>query len=266
MRAESHFEDEVARIERARAATGDELTTLVADASEDVLAEVLANPALTEVHLILLLERKGLPARILERIAKTRDWMRSYPVKKRIAIHPRTPRRLALPLLRQLYLFDLVEASLLPSTTAEAKRIAEELILAKLPQLPLGQKLTLAKRGAGRIAAALLREGHAQIIPLAIDNAFLTEAHVLRVLAEDDLPDGIAGAIAAHRRWSHMPQIRVALVRNPSTPLARVLGFLPDLTLSTLRDLVELQSLSPNLREYLRHEMEKRMRRQQNAT
>lgn len=261
MRDEAHFEDEVVRIERARAATGDELTALVEDSSEDVLAEVLANPALSEAHLILLLERKGLPARILERIAKTREWMRSYPVKKRVAIHPRTPRLLALPMLRQLYLFDLVEASLLPSTTAEAKRVAEELILAKLPQLPLGQKLTLAKRGAGRIAAALLLEGHAQLMSLAIDNAFLTEAHVLRVLARDDLPDGVAAALAGHRKWSHLPQVRVALVRNPSTPLARVLGFLPDLTLSTLRDLVELQSLSSNLREYLRHEMEKRTRR-----
>ncbi len=237
-----------------REAEGDVLTALLHDDDEDVLVEVLQNPRLNEQHLILLLERKGLPGRVLEIVARNREWLRSYPIKKRVAAHPRTPRLLALPLLRQLYLFDLVEASLLPSTPAEMKRLAEEVILNKLPQLPLGQKITLAKRGSARIAGALLAEGHPQIYPHAVDNAFLTEAQVLKVLALDDLPDGVAAAIAQSRKWPLLPNVRIALIRNPTTPLARVLSFLPDLTLRELRDLCSLGSISPALRKYLEHE------------
>ena len=255
MSADSH------RLTHAREATGDALTALLHEADENVLGAVLENPRLTEPQLLLLLERKSLPGVVLERVAKNRTWMRSYPVKRLVAAHPRTPRVLAIPLLRSLYLFDLVEASLLPSTPAELKRLAEETILSKLAQLPLGQKKTLARRGSGRVAGALLAEGHPQVFPLATQNAYLTEAHVLKVLARDELPEGVAAAIAQSAKWSVMPNVRVALVRNPGTPLARVLAFLPDLTLSTLRDLVELQTLSPSLREYLRHEIAVRTRR-----
>jgi len=251
-------DDSQERGRAARSATGDELTVLLHDAGENLLVEVLANPNLHEQHLVLLLERKGLPSRILQQIARSREWLRSYPVKKRVAIHPRTPRLLAIPLLRQLYLFDLAEASLLPSTPAELKRIAEEIIISRLAQLPLGQKITLAKRGPARIAGALLAEGHLRVFPHAIENPNLTEAQVLKALAQDDLPEGIAEAISKSRKWSVMPNVREALVRNPTTPLARVLGYLPDLTLRELRDLCSVASLSPNLRKYLEHEVARR--------
>jgi len=39
-------------------------------------------------------------------------------------------------------------------------------LLARLPQLPLGQKITLARRGPARVAGALLAEGHAQVISI----------------------------------------------------------------------------------------------------
>lgn len=254
------------RIAVARAASGDELTTLLHDANEDVLHEALENPHLNEQHLCLLLERKGLPSAIVERVARNRQWLKSYPVKLRVAAHPRTPRLLAIPLLRQLYLFDLVAASLLPSTPAELKRLAEELIISRVAQLPLGQKITLAKRGSARVAGALLIEGHPQVFPLTLENPFLTEAQLLRTLARDDLPEGIAAAIAQHQKWSRFYNVRVALVRNPSTPLARVLGFLPDLTLRDLNDLAGASCVSPSLRQYLQHEVARRTRPRRRVT
>lgn len=253
-------DDPQERLAAARSAIGDELTALVHDAAEEVLAAVLENPSLNEQHLILLLERKGLPGSVVQRIAKNREWLRSYPVKKRVAAHPRTPRLLAIPLLRQLYLFDLAEVSLQPSTPAELKRIAEEVILSKLAQLPLGQKITLAKRGSARVAGALLADGHSLVFPHAVQNAFLTEAQVLKALARDDLPAGVAEAIAQDRKWSAMPNVRVALIRNPTTPLGRVLAFLPDLALRELNDLCAAQSLSENLRKYLEHEVARRQK------
>lgn len=249
------------RVAEARQATGDELLALVHDAEEAVLDALLENPALNESHVVLLLERRSLPGTVVERIAQRRDWMRSNPVRLRVALHPRTPRLVALPLVRQLYLFDLVKACLQPHVPSEVKRLAEEQILSKLAQLPLGQKLTLARRGPARVAGALIAEGHAQVVPLALDNPYLTEAQLVRVLAQDELPEGVAAAVAQHRKWSLQYNVRIALLRNAGTPLARVLSFLPDLTLRDLADLSALTTLPASLRDYLRHEIAARERR-----
>jgi hypothetical protein len=248
------------RVERAGSASREELRRLLHDRNAEVLAALLENPAMDEDLLLLLLHRNDLPGEILDAIARRRDWMRSYRVKLRLAGHPQTPRLIALPLIRQLFLFDLVNLGLLPSTPAEIRRIAEDSIIAKLAQLPLGQKLTLARRGSARIAAALLAEGVSRVIPPALDNALLSESQVLKVLARDDLAAQLPAMISAHPKWSCLYNVRMALVRHPLTPLARVLSFLPDLTLGDLSALIDARTLSTQLREYIRAEVVLRKR------
>ena len=168
-------------VERARSASAEEIPALVYASSEDVLIALLENPRMGESHLRLLLERKDLPGTLLEAIARRKEWLRSYRVKRQLAFHVHAPRLLVMRLARELFLMDLVQLSLLPSVAVEIRRLAEELIIARLPQLPLGQKLTLARRGPARVAGSLLAEGHEQVVRLALDNAFLTEAQLLKV-------------------------------------------------------------------------------------
>ncbi len=127
--------------ERARSAGSEEIPALLHETREESLTALLENPRFDETHLCLLLERKDLSATLFEIIARRKEWLRSYRVRWRLAFHPPTPRLLALRLARELYLMDLVQLSLLPSVPAELRRLAEELILARLPQLPLGQKI-----------------------------------------------------------------------------------------------------------------------------
>ncbi len=230
-------------------------------ADADVLLEALANPLITEKHLCQFLERKDLPTEVVAKITKNREWMKSYPVRLRLARHPRTPRLAMLGLIRQLFLFDLVNVSLLPSVPAEMRRLAEDLILNRLPQLPLGQKLTLARRGPTRVAGALAAEGLPHVLPLALDNAFMSEGQLLKMLAKADVPERVVAAIANHRKWSYNANVRIALVRNPLTPLVRVMAFLPDIPLHHLRDLVKIPTLRPDLKRYLEHEVMRRLGR-----
>lgn len=250
------------RAERARspALRGEELRVLLHDKSAEVLAALLDNPALDEALLCLLLERKDLSSDLLGEVARRKEWMRSYRVKVRVTGHPHAPRLVALPLIRQLFLFDLVNLTLQPATPAEIRRIAEDVILNRLPQLPLGQRLTLARRGSARVAAVLLAEGHERAVPLALDNGFLTESQVLKVLAREDLPEIVPASIARHRKWACLYNVRMALVRHPLTPLARVLAFLPDLTLRDLDELSGARSLSASLKQYIRAEVVLRRR------
>jgi hypothetical protein len=246
--------------ERALVASGDELTALLHHPDAGVLLALLDNPALEEAQVCVLLERKNVPAEILEEVARRRPLLKSYRVKKALAFHPRTPRLVTLRLLRDLYLMDLVQLTLLPGIPTELKRNAEDQLVSRLPQLPLGQKITLARRGPTRLAGALLAEGHAQIVGIVLDNPYLTEAQVLRVLSREKLPPVVVQAIGQHRKWSITYNVRLALVRHPLSPLATVLAYLPELTVSDLRELASPGIVSESLRKYLQAEVQRRIR------
>jgi len=159
-----------------------------------------------------------------------------------------------------LYLMDLVQIALSPGVLAELKRSAEEQLLARLPQLPLGQKITLARRGPARVAGTLLADGHAKVIPVALDNPNVTEAQVLKVLSREKLPTALIPAISQHRKWSVSYSVRLALVRHPSSPLATILAYLPEITVSDLRELAAPGIVPESLRKYLQAEVQRRMR------
>src|SRR5690349_14060455 len=246
--------------ERARSASAEELAALVHHPESEVLLGILENPALDETQVCLLLERKNLPGEILEEVARRKPLLKSYRVKRALAFHPRTPRLVSLRLLRDLYLMDLVQIAILPGVSAELKRNAEDQLLARLPQLPLGQKITLARRGPARVAGALLAEGHAQVISIVLDNPYMTEVQILRALSREKLPVSVIPAIAEHRKWSITYNVRLALVRHPAAPLAAILSYLPELTVTDLRELAAPGIVPENLRKYLQAEVQRRMR------
>jgi hypothetical protein len=245
--------------DRARVAAGDELKSLLYHPSPEVLYALLENPALDEAHLGLLLSRKDLPAEIIENVAGRKTFLKSYAIKRALVFHPGSPRLVGLRLLRDLYLMDLVQYALSPAVSAELKRHAEEYIIARLPQLPLGQRITLARRGPARVAGALIATGHAQVLEIALDNPRLTEAQVLKVLWREKLPQAVVLTVANHRKWSQHYNVRLALVRNSATPLSIVLSYLPQLTVVDLRELAAPGIVTENLRKYLQAEVHRRM-------
>lgn len=245
-------------VESARSASPEEIKSLIHATDEEVLLELFENSALDEEHVSQLLERLDLSAKVLTAVAEKGGWIAKEGIRLRLARHPHTPRRISLTLLRQLYLGDLVRVSLLPSAPAEIRRVAEEIIIARIPHLPVGEKLTLARRGPARVAGALLAGGHAQIVKLAVANTFLTESQVLKVLAKPGVPERVVAAISQHAKWSRQYNVRLALSRNPKTPIPIVLGILPDLTLGDLKEIAALESLAPHLRKYIRQEQAKR--------
>jgi hypothetical protein len=237
--------------ERARTASKDELKSLVHAASEDALLALLENPEIEESHVTSLLERLDLPGNVLSAVAAESKWLTSEGVRMRLASHPHTPKRIALATARQLYLFDLVRLSLLPSAPADIKRVAEEIVISRVPQIPVGQKLTLARRGPARVVGAILVEGHAQAVKLGLNNPYLTESQILKVLNKVGVPERVVVAIAEHPKWSLQYNVSVALVRNPQTPSRIVQNLLPRLKSNDLRDLAAMQDVAPPLRKQI---------------
>ena len=85
-----------------------------------VLIALARNPNLGEPELLKLLERKDLPREAVQSIASRREAGQSYRIQLGVARHPRSSRQLALPLLKFLFLFDLLKVcqyNLLTSTS-----------------------------------------------------------------------------------------------------------------------------------------------------
>jgi hypothetical protein len=243
-----------------------ELGERLRTASPDVLRTLVNDPALNEEQAALLLNRKDLAGELIEELAQRKALLKNYAVKKSLVLHPHTPRLISLRLLRDLYLMDLVQLTLTPGALAELKRNAEAQLIARLPQLPLGQKITLARRGPGRVAGELLAEGHPQILTIVLDNSNLNEAHVLKALAKVKLAPRVAEAVARHPKWSATYNVRLALVRQPAATLSTILAFLPELTVSDLKELTAPGIVAENLRRYLQAEIQRRISRGKGGT
>jgi pimeloyl-ACP methyl ester carboxylesterase len=250
--------DENSGTEAARTAAPDSIGELISSTSEDVLRALLENPSLDETHVCMLLERKELSGALLEEIAKRRRWRATYRVRRALAGHPHTPRRIAMRILRDLHLMDLVRISLMPASPGELRGLAEEQILAQLIQLPLGQRLMLARRGSGRIAAALIAQGPEQVARIALDNPFLTESQLLKTLAKEALKSQIIAIIGKHEKWPKLANVRAALLRHPHSPIETVLAYLPELPRREIEDLLGLARLPAGVRVHLRDEFRRR--------
>jgi hypothetical protein len=243
----------------ARRATLEEIPALIHAHREDVLRCLLENPRFEELHLCLLLGRADLSTSLLEEVAKHKAWRTSYRVKRALAFHHNLPQTLGLSLVRELYQSDLVALSFSPSGNPASRHLAEELVLAKLPQLPPAQKMTLARRGSPRIIGALLTDGSPESLPTVLDSPLLNEGHILKALARVALPARIVTAIADHSKWSHIYSVRLALLRNSQAPLARVLTFLPNITTTDLKILGQSNSVPSRLVPHIRRELANRM-------
>jgi len=242
-------------IESARTAAPQDIPRLLLSSGEDTLRSLIENLRFDETHVCLLLERKDLSGAFIEEVAKRKDWRRIYRVRRALAAHPHTPRQLAIRVLRELHLMDLVRISLLPSSSGELKRLAEERVLAQLPQIPLGQRIMLARRGSARVAAGLILQGPDQVARIALDNPFLNEAQLLKTLSKDSLAARTVGSVARHEKWSKLVNVRIVLLRHSHAPADCVAALVLDLPRRDIEDLLELSRLSKGVRDQLRQEL-----------
>ncbi|MBI3895201.1 MAG: hypothetical protein HY313_04655 [Acidobacteria bacterium] len=246
---------------KARSVTGALLENLLYHRAPEVLEALLENPHLGERQLALLLSRRDLSREIVARIAQNKEWMKSYRLKLALVKHPRTPRHLALPLLKLLYLFDLMGIAITEGVPAELKRLAEDAILAQREGIALGQRLTLARRGSQRIAAGLLNDSNREVIEAALLNPALTEHSIAAALLREQAIQKLTEAVVAHPRWSNRYLVKVALLRNQHLSLGRFIGILSELPINDLVDLAADPRVASNLREYVARVVETRRSR-----
>jgi hypothetical protein len=211
-----------------------------------------AVPALSEDFALAHLNNRDLPAEVIEEFGKNRNLLKSRKVRFAMASHPHTPRHLALRLIRELYTFDLMQLSLTPAVAVDLKRLADELLVSRLASITLGERLSLARRSSSFVAAALLLDKESRVWQAALQNPRLTEAAVVKALQAHGSSPAFVDAICHDEKWSVRHEIRVALLRNPHTPLARAIEIARRLPAPLLRDLLHASRLPEKTKAYLR--------------
>lgn len=229
------------------------------DNSQDSSLASPASASKREIQDVLSrLENKSLTSLEIEQLARSKSILREYRVKRAIAFHPHAPRTLALRLIRELYTADLMRLAQSPAAAADLQTIAEQALIARLPQLALGEKIALARQASSRVVAALLIEGHRKVASPSLDNPRLTEAQLLKVLAKGKIAPPVMTAVCHHEKWTALATVRMALVRHPQTPLDAAAKFLRLMTNAELQSLAEIGALAAPLRLEIERELEKR--------
>lgn len=246
------------RLHRALTTDRDGIAHLLNDPSMEVIRTLLKNSLLDEGHLTLLLKRRDLAEDLLAAIAGHPLAAGSHNLTVALVHHPATPANLIPTLMPHLYLFELLTVCFLPGVTPDQRVAAERAILQRLPAVPLGSRITLARRATADVLEALLLGGNEQVSAACLDNPRLRESSLFRFLSGPGADAGTISAIARHPRWKNRPNLRLAILKNSRTPLIWFTVMLPVLPLVEVRNLRVSGRLTAGQKECVAEELRRR--------
>src|SRR6185436_19273426 len=146
-------------------------------------------------------------------------------------------------LLASLFWRDLAEVARASRLVAAVRLRAEALLIERLPELRLGDRITLARLATPAVLRALLLGGEARVTRAALLNPRLRESDLVEALQKDSVPVALIREAADSRRWQECYGVRLALALQARTPLGVALA---QLTSLLPRDLVRI-SETPGL-------------------
>lgn len=217
-----------------------ELERTLSSAPSEYLAGAIQNPRLTMEHVVLLLRNRSAGTETLRRIAAEPTWTRSYEVKRGLVKHPHTPHAIALNLVKFLFWKDLADAADDAFVFPPLRRQAESLLAGKVPEMALGEKVTLSRIAGRGLIPKLLEETHPLVLEGVLWNGRITTSDVLAAANRPTSRPEILEAISRHPRWSPRRDVRLALLRNPRTPTPVSLGLLGAASPEEIRSISEL--------------------------
>ena len=215
-----------------------------AGSSAPRLRELLARPDLDELVILGVL-RRAVPVRFLELVAATPPFSERPRLLGGVALNPRTPRVLALRLLPSLFWRDLADVAASPRLPKGVRGRAEALLQEQIPDLRLGEKITLAKIATLPVLVRLLSEAEAKIAHSCLINPRLREEDLVTAVRQETAPPALLEEAAASSRWGDRYAVRLALALQPRTPLGVALGQLTSLLDRDLERVASAPGLKP---------------------
>jgi hypothetical protein len=233
---------------------GASIEELLASPFPEDLVVGAGHGSLTEDLALSLLQRRDLSVQVLEALMRNHGVVKHRNVLVQLVQHPRTPRHISLPLLRRLFVFELMQVALEPAVAADLKLLAEGALIDKLETLSLGESINLARRCSSAVAGALLLRGQQPVIEAALQNPRTTEASILKSLSNPEVPELLLSMLMDHPKWSLRREVQIAILRRPEATGATVDQAAAKLPSKTIMELIE-QARLPEGREALLREL-----------
>jgi hypothetical protein len=152
---------------------------------------------------------------------------------------------------------------------ADVKVAVDDVLISRLKTVTTGERLTLARRASGRVAAALLLEveimdgktiagktvaRETRVMRAALENPRLTEVLVINSVLRPGASAALVDAVARHTKWSCRREIRAALLRTEHLSLARALEFSREIPGPLLHELLTASHLPAQIKDQLLRE------------
>lgn len=237
--------------EFCKSCTSEQLYLVLSAANSNLLKACLENPAITELHIISLLRNPFINQEIVRLVCTNRQWISKYRIKVSVVHCPKAPYILSIEFVNFLFWRDLVAVAKDVKIDPRLRVAAERLIMEKMVELSLGEKIALSRIATPHLVKTLIKERNSKIIRELLINPFIIEDDIVRIV--NTVKDtAILIEIANAGKWRFRYNIKRALVVNSITPLSISLNLLPTLL---KRDLVAV-SKQYNLNPLLRREAE----------
>lgn len=236
-RSSSARESRLSPFDRGRRASAAELRDLLPTAGPLYAAGALENPALSLADMTLLFKNRAVLPALLSKIGRDRRWTRHGEIKLGLVRHPRTPYALSRTFVPHLRWTELLEVAKDPKLPPALRRDAESLLRSRLPEMALGERIALARQAPPSLAPDLLQTPDPRVLRALLGNPRLQERDVVAIASSASCPVEVLAFLAERSPWGGRLDVRLALVRNPRTPVAaalRLTALLPKTHLTRL--------------------------------
>jgi len=116
------------KVKLALEGTKTERMILLRDPSKVVVKSVLSSPKISEDEVLVFLKIKSIDKEFIERIAKSKEWTKKYPIVQGLVHNPKTPVTEAMRLTRNLHHRDLLVLSRDRNANPVIKKFAQNLL------------------------------------------------------------------------------------------------------------------------------------------
>ena len=240
----------------ARRAEGEALWELIRLRHPAVTEHAVMNRHLTVEMAESIVSDRKTPAEVIGLLLGDGRFKSSSKLKLMAVKNPRCPMRIAVSLLKHIRIFDLGELTKNQYIRIELRRKIELMIAERIPSMPSGVKITLARGSSADVVMRLMEHSDLRVIEACLDSPYLSEDKLIRLIRlKSAKKPQIARAIAAHPIWSLRYAVRMALIRCDHAPLRYVEGFLTGLMTPDLQELYHDPKLPTSTRHLIHAEL-----------
>ncbi|TAL73287.1 MAG: hypothetical protein EPN88_04525 [Bacteroidetes bacterium] len=244
----------------------EELKFLAHHPSSKVISKLILNNNLTEDLALIVASRKNISPEILESLSKDIRWMESYRIMLALCKNPKTPQKISLSLVKSLRIFDMADLTRNQHVPINVRIKAEANINDKILSMPLGIKITLAKRASSNVLMKLIQDGMKEVVITCLDSPYLTEGDICKIISMKKISSLVIRLIANHPKWPCRYHVQWALILNNHTPLSSVINFLKNIKTTDLKELYAAPEVPSSTKPFIYRELSEREEAQSGFT